>query len=41
MPVFADYLLRTPAQRAQSFVREDPEWVKFCIDVLADPESYQ
>ena len=41
MPVFADYLLRTPAQRAQFFVREDPEWVKFCIDVLADPESYQ
>ena len=39
LSMFAGYL---PDERAQtSFVCEDPEWVKFCIDVLVDPGSYQ
>lgn len=39
LSTFAGYLLDERA--ATSFFREDPEWVKFCIDVLADPGSYQ
>lgn len=39
LSMFADYLLDERA--ATRFFREDTEWVKFCIDVLADPGSYQ
>lgn len=41
LSMFADYFYAAPAERASRFIREDPEWVKLCIDVLADPESYQ
>jgi hypothetical protein len=37
LSMFADYVL---GQRSD-FVREDPEWLQFCIDLLADPGSYQ
>jgi len=38
LSMFADYVTD---QKRESFIRDDPEWVKFCIDVLADPGSYQ
>jgi SPP1 gp7 family putative phage head morphogenesis protein len=41
LSMFADYFYATPVDRVSNFIREDPEWVKLCIDVLADPESYQ
>lgn len=37
LSMFADYMISPRT----NFIREDPEWVKFCIDVLADPGSYQ
>ena len=41
LPVFGTYIGSTPERRAIYPLRDDPEWVKFCIDVLADPGSYE